>query len=615
MANKKRKRYSSVTRRKKELNVFHFIPLLFIIAIVPLIMRGTVINLSELEQSVWLGQEGRFDIFSFHKSIWFSLMTFASLFMLLWLHLEGYLKIRKALIYYIPLGIYGIYVFLSWVSSQDVGLATRGFIELFQGFFVLISYGIIIFVTMNMVRKEHHLNFYLYAFGIVGLVTFIIGFSQWFGFDVFRSTLVQRFILPNNLSHLVGNLNFTFGPQTIYATMYNTNFVGSFAALMVPLALVGFFYFEEEKFKVYSGIFFGMMVFVWFGSNSRAGLLGVFAALLLLSIFMYKSFLSQKKISLIVLGLIVGISLIMNIISGGQTLGQVSRLNPIVEAGETAPETTRLFFEEVTLDGFTLDMVADQSSLRIRFNPETSILSFSDLEGNELDTLISEGNITLTTPGYEMYRFVLDGPNGILRVFVNQRTLEVILTDMGFLLNLVGGVSNAIDVPPRVSLLDGREEFASQRGYIWSRSIPMLLDTLFVGHGPDMYVIYFPQRDVAGRLNGFILTGINDKPHNMFLQIGINTGVVSLLALMSVYGIYMLDSIKLFWKREYVSLQDYFGVGAFAAITGYLVAGIFNDQIISVAPLFYALTGLGIAINWLIKEDERLETGVPSKVN
>ena len=132
----------------------------------------------------------------------------------------------------------------------------------------------------------------------------------------------------------------------------------------------------------------------------------------------------------------------------------------------------------------------------------------------------------------------------------------------------------------------------------------MLRDTFFIGHGPDMYVLFFPQRDLEGRLNGFNLTGINDKPHNMFLQIGVNTGVISLIALMAVYAIYFFDSIKLFWKRDFVTFTEYFGVSAFAAIFGYLVAGMFNDQIISIAPIFYTLTGIGIAINYLVKSDE-----------
>ena len=606
MASKKRrKRYSSFSRRRKETNVLQFIPILFIIAIVPLIMRGTVIELTELEQAVWIGQESRFDIFSFHKSIWFVIMTIMSLLTLIWLHLEGYLKIRKAWAYYIPLSIYGLYVFLSWVASPDIGLATRGFIELFQGFFVLMSYGVIVFVAMNMIRKEDDLKPIMLAFGFVGLITFIIGFTQWFGFDVFRIEFIQRLILPSRLGGLVGNLNFTFGPQTIYATMYNTNFVGSFAALMVPLSIVAFFYFDEQKHKVYSGAFLGMMIFVLFGSNSRAGLLGFFAALPIIAVFLRKEVINQWKITLISFSLIIGISLVMNIISDGQTLGQVGRLNPITEAGDTIDEE-RLFFEEARLDGFQFDLVSDLNSLSILFEPSTNILSFKGTDGSDLDTEFNGGNIAITTPGYTMYRFFLDAPNGVLRVFVQGTSFELFITDMGFLVNLVGGVSNIIDTPPRVEFMDGLENFASQRGYIWSRSIPMLRDTLFIGHGPDMYVTEFPQRDLVGRLNGFAMTGINDKPHNMFLQIGINTGVVSLLALMSVYGIYLVNSVMIFWNRTYTSLTDYFGLAAFAAITGYLVSGIFNDQIISVAPMFYTLTGIGIAINYLIYDHERV---------
>ena len=603
MASKKRrKRYSSMSRRRKETHILHFLPILFIIAIVPLIMRGTVIELTELEQAVWIGQETRFDIFSFHKSIWFVIMTVMSLLILVWLHLEGYLKIRKAWAYYVPLSIYGAYVFLSWIVSDDVGLAARGFIELFQGFFVLISYGVIVFVAMNMVRKEEDLKPIAYAFGFVGIITFFIGFSQWFGFDVFRMELVQRFMLPNRLSSLVGNLNFTFGPRTIYATMYNTNFVGSFAALMVPLSLGAFLYVTEFKHKVYTGSFFAMMVFVWFGSNSRAGILGVIAALILIVIFMRRDILVQPKVWGTALSIIIILPVIMNIISDGRTARSIVRLNPINEA-ERFEQVGKVRFEDVLIDEFRVDFITESDNLSILYS-QTSGFIFLDQNENVLQSSVSNGLITLDDERYEMYSFLLDGANGVLRMFVNGRELDLFITDMGFLLRGVGGVSNIIDRPRRVEFLDGREEFGSQRGYIWSRSIPMLLDTLFIGHGPDMYVTQFPQRDFAGRLNGFVITGINDKPHNMFLQIAINTGLISLIGLMSVYAIYFIDSLKVFLNRKSESFLEIFGLFAFASISGYLVAGVFNDQIISVAPLFYVLTGIGIAINFILKESE-----------
>jgi len=56
--------------RKNEYSTAWLIPLFFIIAILPMWMRGTVIDLTELEESMWIGQDTRFDIFSYWKSIW-----------------------------------------------------------------------------------------------------------------------------------------------------------------------------------------------------------------------------------------------------------------------------------------------------------------------------------------------------------------------------------------------------------------------------------------------------------------------------------------------------------------------------------------------------------------
>ncbi|MBN2826871.1 MAG: hypothetical protein JXQ26_02720 [Tissierellales bacterium] len=47
--------------------------------------------------------------------------------------------------------------------------------------------------------------------------------------------------------------------------------------------------------------------------------------------------------------------------------------------------------------------------------------------------------------------------------------------------------------------------------------------------------------------------------------------------------------------------MEYMGIGIFLGVTGYLVAGFFNDQIISVAPLFYILLGAGLSINEIIE--------------
>ena len=593
----KKKNYKS----RKNYSTAWLIPVFFIIAIVPLIMRGTVLNLSELEQSVWISQETRFDVFSYWKSVWFVFATLGATGVLAWLHFDKKIKVEWPLWLVIPIGIYLFFTLISFLSAPDLGLAARGFIEIFQGVLVMMSYGIIIFLAFNMIQREVDVKVMMKWMMVLWGVTFIIGFSQFFGFDVFRREFVQRLILPASLGELVGNLNFTFGPRTIYATMYNTNFVGSYAALMVPISLAYFLFTKETKPQILAGAFFGMNVFVWYGSNARSGLFGVLAAILVFGALWFFEGKVQWKKMLVALGILVGVFIVTNTASDGRTLNQFLGLTPAGEGSlvdEEAPEFA--YFEELNIDEFKFELVTNRKSVVVEYVATTGSLAFTDLEDTALSIGIRDGAIILNDAGYETFSFQFIPQAGALRVSAYQSSFDIFITDEGFVMQGVGGVSADTINAPRVQLLDGLERVASGRGYIWSRSIPMLANSIFIGYGPDMYVLNFPQRDFSGRLNGFTLTGINDKPHNMFLQIALNVGLVSLLALLFIYGYYFYDTAKLFWKRPLETIEEYMGLGVATGIFAYLVAGIFNDQIISVAPAFYALTGVGLALNRII---------------
>ena len=88
----------------------------------------------------------------------------------------------------------------------------------------------------------------------------------------------------------------------------------------------------------------------------------------------------------------------------------------------------------------------------------------------------------------------------------------------------------------------------------------------------------------------------------MYLHMGIGTGCISLLAMLALYGIYLVQSFKLFWKRD---LENDFllfaGAGTFLGCTGFMVTGLVDDSTVSVMPLFYTMLGMGIAINMIIK--------------
>ena len=159
--------------------------------------------------------------------------------------------------------------------------------------------------------------------------------------------------------------------------------------------------------------------------------------------------------------------------------------------------------------------------------------------------------------------------------------------------------------PERIGFY-GKERLGSARGYIWARSLPLLKETLLLGYGPDTYALHFPQDDYLGKWYAYGTTSIVvDKPHNLYLQIALNQGVIALIGFLILVGAYIVRSMKLYAFRDGYSRFDIMGIAILLGIVGYLGAGVFNDSVVSVAPIFWILLGAGMAINFLIGKERR----------
>jgi O-antigen ligase len=600
---KKKSKKVKQSTKKKDLHVLYLAPILFIVTIVPLIVYGKVLEIDGLEMLNWKGGNTIIDFFSYYKAIYFSVASFGGFVLLLLLKLTGQFEFKKSK-YLIPLGIYVLAVLLSYGNAVDKVVATRGFVELFQGVFVLVGYALTVISVIYYVQNETHVKVVVGGYVFVGVVTAIIGFTQYFGFDLFRTLTVRYMILPDYLHHIAEELQFTFGANTIYATMYNTNFVGSFAALLIPIAIVLYLYSKTPKQKVLSSAFTIMMFFVLFGSNSRAGLVGVALGLVVLAVLLRYDIKTKPKQIIVPLAVALVVLVALNVVSDGRVVGQITRLNPFSER-ERVQQTseTRPRFEALNMEGYSLEIVTEAESMRMIHDGET--LKFETLEGEPLDVVVNDQRTTFEDERYRSFRFDFFEEEGKINARAYHGNFDIYFLERGFAIASSGGVLATTQDPPRVKWMDGYEQFASSRGYIWSRSVPMLKDSLLVGQGPDMYAIAFPQQDFVGKANSFSShTTIVDKPHNLYLQIGINTGVLSLLALMAVYVLYAKDSLALYFRKKEKTFLDFMGIGAFSGVMAYLGAGFFNDQIISVAPLFYVLTGFGIAVNQLVISKE-----------
>ena len=157
---------------------------------------------------------------------------------------------------------------------------------------------------------------------------------------------------------------------------------------------------------------------------------------------------------------------------------------------------------------------------------------------------------------------------------------------------------------------DGKERLGSSRGYIWSRTFPLLSKCLVTGYGADTFTYEFPQNDVLAKYysyepfnEGFYVTV--DKPHNLYIQMFFSNGLIALIAFLGICVFYLVDCFRLYALRREYRAEQIMGAAVMLGIVGYLAAGMFNDSTVHVAPVFWILLGTGAALNTINRRADR----------
>ena len=143
------------------------------------------------------------------------------------------------------------------------------------------------------------------------------------------------------------------------------------------------------------------------------------------------------------------------------------------------------------------------------------------------------------------------------------------------------------------------DSLLSGRGYLWARTIPLLKNTIFVGTGADSFTLVFPQNDYVAKQYAEYGNQIVTRPHNLYLQISVQYGVLALLGYLFMYGFYFYQTSQAL-KKSTKSSEAILARGIMMGLIGYLLMGITNDSCVAVAPLSFVLLGLGFAINRII---------------
>ncbi len=605
----KNKNPNKSSKKKYKYDIWIILPLVIAVSIIPLIVYMKVVEVPA-ELKYFTNGNDNADFFSYYKMVLLSITAVIGLLIFLSRsYITKRIELRKDKFYY-PMLIYAALIIISVVFSSYKSVALKGFIDRYEGMYALLSYLILMFLAYNTIDNEKQVKVLIYFLSVSSLVMASIGLTQFLGRDFFMTDFGKNLILPKSYEHLKDSLNFTFANvSAMYGTLYNINYVGVYTSMIFTMSITLMLLLRGKIQKLFFLIVSLANFITLLGSRSEAALLS-FIPYIFLGVLFYRKQIKHHWFSFIIVPTII-FSLfygVDNNLEGAVTDKLKSSVKSLVEKSYTD-------FQDIILSENTINIKFNDHTISIAF--ENGFFTYYDENNNPLEMeMISEGTYKPKEEPYNKHTFklLMSDTSGLiiqadLATNKGRKSIRFAYDEAGNAkaLGYKGELLGNDEIRAEHFNFEGREYMASNRGYIWSRSIPMVKDTLFIGHGPDTYAIYFPNNDFVGKIKGLnSIYTVVDKPHNMYLQTAINTGLVSLLAELCTFIMYIITSFKAYFKKDdYHDFIEVTGLGIFFAVCMYLFTGLSNDSIVSVAPIFWVLLGTGFIINRKVIEKEK----------
>lgn len=599
----------------KENSIGFFLPISFILAIIPLIVRAKQVKLDELQSQVF-GKTASYDFFSQNKFLLLAISV-VILTVILGIYFRKIFEKKDKIVNIILIlsMIFLLFCFISSILSPYKHVAFWGVFNRAEGFLTIVCYLMLFIYSLYTFKNTTDYKFIIIPILIVVFINAFLGIFQYAGNDLINTELGKLISVPSKIAEETGgNLKLLYESGKLYGTLFHYNYVGSFVAIIIPLLFCSLFIEDDLIYKIVIGMGFLASLWLLFGSTSRAGLVGIFAAIILGIIMFGKIIFKNKKQLLITIISIIVIILGLNFLTNGSVFKRVPLL--FKDAFSIFNNTSDFDYKnhvpvkDITHENGDAQMIFQNNTLNISF--ENNKYIFTNSKGDEIkiakgDKCYLFDSTEFSNLSFNLYKFSKSSDKmDVIYISVGNDAVFPFRIKEDNTVHFISAISSKdieIDNPETFGFA-GKEKLGSARGYIWSRSIPLLKDNILIGKGPDTFVFQFPQNDLIAKYYAYGNPNtIVDKPHNLYLQIALNNGLIALIAFLGIMIVYIVDSFRLYaLKRQYEHSQI-FGAAISLGIIGYLLAGIFNDSIISVAPIFWIVLGVGVSINYMNREN------------
>lgn len=590
---------------EKKHKVGYLIPFILVLALVPLVSMIHKYDCG-LQVNDWFSLDGEtYDFFLYYKSKVFLILGLVLCFYIAYQTVTGRRKFPAGKSGVIVLGGAGVFLLFSLFSvfaSENPSFAFWGGYEQWEGFVILFSYVMVFLFGYLCVDQEESFHFIFGSLTVGALLVGALGALQAFGYDYAGTDIAHRILTSFESSALAdAQIALSFDKGMSFSTLYNPNYVGTYAALVIPV-LAGVVIWEKRIWlKAAAGIAAAALLISVVASGSFAGVIGIGVAVLFLLVFLLPEWKRHKVAGGIAVAYLAAAALIVAVVKPGPVAGVIQRLTESAQVNDVHM-VEHMDLRDNTLlvtsrSGKEIAMTVnfDGSYFRCAF-PEEDRAPVSFQEMNDASATVA---VNLTETESVNVFTQLGEETGWVPVFKMQGTgndFTFVWEDGKLRYYSVFGRTAKLRKAETFGFADNMR-FATGRGYIWSRTFPLLPGHILVGCGADNFVYDFPNSDYVGKQNYGFETQTITKPHNMYLQIWVQDGLLALLGFLAVVLLYTIDVFRLCFLKKEKGFVAGMALCTFLGIAGYMAVGLANDSTITVAPVFWGLLGLGFALN------------------
>jgi len=601
--------------------------LAIVVGIMPLIVR--VARRPLTPDLTWLfpGVEQYGDVFVFWKAVFISVPAIILLLYNVFDMLTNGKKFDiKAFVKRTPVILsiaYLAFVLISAIASSYSYTAWFGTRGREEGALMWLVYFIVFVSAMLYVREPKYTKPILWGLAFSSIIMGAIGVSQLVDRDFF-DTAFGHWLVSVGVPG-VEEMGTTF--TIANGTLFNPNTFGKYTAMVAPILLIaGLVYDGKRHTKALMLLGGALMLVGVFASSSLGGLIGIVTATGVLVVtyvcsFIYRRLKSEGgRANVGRVGLMFGgvaVAVVLSLLFVPPLNNRVTTLFVRLQQAAAAETTTqhRFAFEGDTIIAYRSNDTLFSMTVHHFVPVADSWMTVRDGTGQEV---LPAAYTPMTEEAPAIYEFHIPGFRAVTVERYNELfTVLPAGQAAPFFLVFSGGQIYGLwrDLESRIDISEpvpawgfyGRETWGSSRGYLWSRSFPLMPRRTVIGSGPDTFVNVFPNHDVTGLQLSFNNPyQIVDKAHNLFIQTWISTGGISAILLFALFAHYLFTT---FWSVVTSKGETIFTyglrLGLLASISGFVMSSMATDSTIGSTGVFFVLLGMGYGLNYFLQKQRQ----------